>query len=137
MNFTGKVSTFGGAGDKGMGPRPGVPEGDTGLAFYEPAEANERPDIFTPAPDSEPLQATWKRLRPDFPYIALNVDRTRSRVEWRNTPWRITNPKTGKWVIGFLVDRGPGAPGRVCDVSYSIEDHLGLKTDDVVEVESI
>ena len=41
--MNGRCSIFGGPGDKGMA-------NDSGLALYEPKEADLRPDIFTPAP---------------------------------------------------------------------------------------
>lgn len=137
MLFQGKCSTFGGANDKGMGPRPGKPEGDTGLSFYEPFEADLRPDIFLPAPADFPLQETWKRLRPEFPYIALNVDHSKTRIEWRIIPWSVCNPKTGQWAVAFLVDRGPGDPRRVCDLSPGIASRLRLETDDDVVVSDL
>lgn len=133
----GKCSYFGGIDDKGMGPRPGMPNGDTGLAFYEPHEANKRHDIFHKAPEGEPNQQTWKRLRLDFPYIAMRFDKTVPRTVRREMPYKITNIKTGKWAIGFPVDWGPGIETRLIDVSPGLMARLGLTTDDEVEVEEL
>jgi len=124
----GRCSEFGGIHDEGM-------KNDTGLAFYEPHEANLRPDIFLPAPADNPSQETWKRLRPDFPYIALNLPHYYERSDAQKTPFKITNPKTKQWVIAFVVDRGPGAKGRVVDLSPCIMARLRIETDDIVQVD--
>ena len=145
MIFKGHWSTFGGPSDSGMLPRPGMPAGDSGIAFYENNELNKRPDIALPCPSNEPDILSWKRLRPDFPYLALNVPilypgltgPVASRIAWRNMPWRITSAITGQSVTGFLVDRGPGVPGRVADLSYCIPPLLRLANDDLVIVENL
>lgn len=129
--MNGRCSIFGGPGDKGMA-------NDTGLALYEPSEADLRPDIFTPAPADNPLVPTWTRLRPDFPYIALRFSHNLGRRINQQTPYRITNPATSQWVIGWLVDWGPGErTGRLIDLSPCIAARLRVETDDVVEVEPL
>ena len=88
----GKCSEFGGKDDEGMFK-------DTGLAVYEPHEADRRPDIFY---EEDPKwieehpewakanpgerQPTWARLRTYFYYIALKYDKTINRKVWQNTP---------------------------------------------------
>lgn len=133
----GKCSTFGGPQDKGMLPRPGMPDGDTGLAFYEKLEADKRPDLFTPAPANEPQQATWKRLRnwSSF-YIALPLHINSDRKLVQSVPYKISNPKTGLWAPSWVVDRGPAAhTGRILDCSDFLLKYLGLTTDDDILVE--
>ena len=130
MKIIGKCSCFGGANDCGM-------SSDTGLALYEPHEADRRPDIFLPAPADDPKQETWKRLRTDFPYVAMRFSKVVGREWLQNQPWKITNPKTGQWVMGFVVDYGPAeSTGRVVDLSPGIMARLRIKTDDEVIVET-
>ena len=141
MTLTGKCSEFGGKDDEGMFK-------DTGLAVYEPHEADRRPDIFYEEdpkwieehpewakanPDQR--QPTWARLRTYFYYIAIKYDKAINRKVWQNTPWKITNPENGDWCTGFIVDWGPGADGRVVDLSPGIMKRLQLKTDQIVKVE--
>lgn len=125
----GKLSIFGGASDKGM-------ISDSGLALYEPAEADRRPDMFLPADAGNPNQPTWQRLRTDFPYIALRFSNLASlRAINQGTPYKITNLDTGQWVVGFLVDWGPAeSTGRIIDVSPCIARALRVETDDMVSV---
>lgn len=126
--MTGKVSTFGGKNDEGM-------KNDTGLALYEPHEANLRPDIFFPADPKNPNQPTWQRLNPYFPYMAIRFERPIDRKGLQLKPWIIRNPKTNKFVTGFVVDYGPHeSTDRIVDLSPQIMKTLDLETDDVVEV---
>jgi hypothetical protein len=137
----GKCSEFG-------GPHDEVMRKDSGLAFYEPWEADRRPDMFYPEdlgwikehPEWAALypngdrQPTWARLKVEFFYIALRCDSSLSRAVFQNTPFKIKNCETGDWVCGFLVDRGPGVVDRLVDLSPGIMKKLNLKTDDLVEV---
>lgn len=126
--ISGPCSSFGGIGDKGMSK-------DSGLALYEPWEANLRPDIFLPEDPQNPLQPTWQRLRVDFPYLAMRFSHALSRHALQLIPWKLENPKTKHFITGFLVDWGPSSStGRVVDVSPGIMSVLNLKTDDVVVV---
>lgn len=136
VTLQGRCSTFGGADDEGMKPRPGMPEGDTGLALYEPKEANKRPDLFYSAPDDEPNQVTWKRLKTRAFYCALRFDHSLPRHILQNTIVKITNPKNGESVEAYCVDWGPsGDLDRVVDMSPGCEEALGTQTNDVVDVE--
>lgn len=131
----GTCSIFGGKDDEGM-------KKDTGLTLYEAWECNNRPDIFLPAPADNPLQETWKRLKTDFPYIALrfkdDIAERPGRIRVQNTPYRITNPKTGQWAVAWLVDRGPHeSTGRLVDLSPGLARILRVETDDEVEVNEL
>lgn len=127
--MTGTASTFGGASDATMAH-------DTGLAFYEPWEANLRPDLFLPAPADNPLQETWKRLRTGAMYCALRVPNEYSRAYAHLFPWKITNPATKQFVFCWLVDRGPGVLSRLVDLSPGAATALRIDTDkQEVEVE--
>lgn len=136
----GKCSEFGGPNDETMA-------GDSGLAFYEPAEADRRPDIFHPEDpawlgkntewaDKFPnqRQPTWSRLKTEFFYLAMRFDHPTARIVLQNTPFKIRNLKTGHWCCAFPVDRGPGIETRLIDLSPGVMDFLKLETDDNVEV---
>lgn len=139
--MNGKCSEFGGNDDEGM-------QFDSGLALYEPWEADRRPDIFY-AEDPTWLeknpewaarykgerQPTWSRLKTDFYYFAIKYDKAIHRNFWQNTPFKVSNPENGDWCAGFLVDWGPGAEGRLVDLSPGIMKRLNLKTDDLVTIE--
>ena len=133
----GKVSTFGGAADKGM-------IADTGLALYEPTEAAMRPDLFFPD-HYEPKQPTWKLLNPDAMYCAMrfkelfptiNYAIGKGRIFLQQWPVKIINPTSRKFVIAWMVDCGPASEtSRLIDVSPGIAKLLELETDYEVEVE--
>lgn len=127
MLIRGRASEFGGIDDKGMA-------GDTGLAFYEPREADTRPDLFNRADSTVP---TWKRLKTDSFYIALNIPIGADRKWAQESKWMIINPKNDLNAIASLVDRGPGAPNRVVDLSPGLMQALELETDDFVIVQEI
>lgn len=132
-NLIGKMSIFGGISDETMEKSK-----DDGLALYTTKEADLRPDMFLPAPADNPNQETWKRLRTTFPYIALRFDETISREKNQLTPYKITNPKTGQFIVSFLCDFGPAeSTGRIVDVSPGIAAALRLQTDDDVFVSSL
>lgn len=135
----GKCSEFGGPDDNGMNGNAEDTDGkvDSGLAYWEPHEANNRKDMFMDAPKDNPKQEVWRRLRTDFPYIAMRFDKTLPRKILQNTPFKITNIKTGAWAVGFPVDYGPGIETRLIDLSPGLMKRLGLQTDDEVEVERL
>lgn len=121
----GKLSVFGGLDDKGMAD-------DEGLALYEQAEADKRPDLFGPMIQG---LGTARRLKEDAYYFAMRFDgKARRRAEWQLAPWVLYNPKNGKLVIASLVDWGPNErTGRVFDVSPAVALALGVKTDEEIE----
>lgn len=136
MIIRGKCSEFGGKDDIGMAGGEGDLDGleDTGLSFYEPHEADKRSDLFGAAPSNV---RTWKRLRVEQPYIALNIPIGADRHWAQNSRWIVINPKTGANITAWLVDRGPSAEHRVVDLSPGIMTALRLETDDVVVVEEV
>ena len=136
----GQCSYFGGKNDPDM-------QSDSGLALYEPAEADHRPDIFMPEDASwlsnhpewaanhpGKRQPTWARLRTDFYYIAMRYDASIPRKVLQNTPFRAKNPATGEWTIAFLVDWGPGEKQRLVDCSPALLKRLGVSTDSQIDV---
>lgn len=129
ISFQGKISVFGGAADQGMA-------NDSGLALYEPHEADLRPDLFDKPLASEPLQATWKRLRISSFYCAFRFEHDLPRWRLQETPVRILNPKNKKVVMAWACDWGPHPDtGRVLDVSPAVAAALEIDTDDLVGVE--
>lgn len=140
----GRCSVFGGKSTQygldsnGLGIYdPGMSK-DTGLAFYEPEEANLRPDLFLPAPQDNPKIETWKRLRVWAPYIALYVLPSEGRFFVQTAQIRVVNLTTLAWVVANIVDRGPAVDtGRLVDVSPGIMDLLRIETDDEVGITSV
>jgi hypothetical protein len=130
MKMEGKISSFGGPDDTGM-------RYDEGLAFYEHREADLRTDLFLPR-SADPFQGTSKRLRcHEAYYVALNVPNTFTRLIFQQSLWKIANLRTGIYAVCYLVDRGPGAKGRLVDASNKVLDVIGVNTDDEVEVSEV
>lgn len=129
MKISGKISFFGGPLDSGMKPTEG-------LAYYEHHEADLRPDLFSPR-SSDPLEGTSKRLRNTHAcYLALRMVGDREKL--KNSLWKVTNPKTGQFLVASLTDWGPHeSTGRVVDASDAIGRLLRIETDDEVMVELI
>ena len=126
--ITGKLSIFGGISDKGM-------IDDTGLALYEPHEADLRPDLFLPFESNDKSFPTWKRLKEDALYCALRFDHSLGRKRLQETPVKIVNLITKRFVMAFLVDWGPHEKtNRIIDVSPGVADILEVKTDDEVKI---
>lgn len=111
---------------------------DSGLALYEPWEADLCVGLFYPASAGSPNEPTWKRLKTNSYYIALRYNQKISRDILQTTPWKITNPKTRQWVMAFLVDYGPGeSTNRLVDMSPGLAAALRVETDDLVSVEGL
>lgn len=136
MRLIGKCSEFGGPDDQGMNGGKDDLDGkeDTGLAFYEPHEADTRPDLFNAADRSV---KTWRRLKIDSFYIALNLPLGVDRAWVQGSLWDVMNASNGKVVRAWIVDRGPSARGRVVDCSRGVLRAIGAKTDDVLIVEEV
>jgi hypothetical protein len=126
--FKGKMSTFGGPHDIGMKP-------DEGLALITEHNLQHYPDYFLP---SQPPGTTGlgRRLNPEKFYIAC-------RWDYNCTPGhallhilvKVANPANGRVAYAKPVDWGPSVDtGRVADLSPGLARHLGLRTNDIVEV---
>lgn len=129
ISLSGKVSCFGGASDEGM-------KFDSGLAAYEPKEADLRPDIFCDDDKFNPGIPTWKRLRITSMYCALRYNHSVPRKVLQMMPIKIVNPLDNKFVMAWTVDLGPHIDTkRLIDVSPGVMAALSLSTDDTVRVE--
>ncbi|MDH2402769.1 hypothetical protein QCM77_22815 [Bradyrhizobium sp. SSUT18] len=123
----GKMSTFGGPTDPGVGP-------DEGLALFEQIDVAANPDIFlqTQPPNTTGLA---KRLDPTVNYIACRWDIFATPREFLRTI-KVRVSANGKSEEARPVDSGPKpTTGRVADLSPGLATKLGLKTDDVCTVE--
>jgi hypothetical protein len=123
----GKMSTFGGPNDPGVGP-------DEGLALFDKSDVAANPDIFLP---TQPVNTTGeaRRLNPDSSYIACRWDTSATPRSFLRTI-KVRVSANGKTEEARPVDSGPDpATGRVADLSPGLATKLGLKTDDVCTVE--
>ena len=124
----GKVSTFGGPKDKGVGA-------SEGLALVDSNNLHLVKDYFLP---EQPPGTTGlaRRLNPKTYYIACRWDyKVTSRASLLNRLVEVTNPRTKKSAKAKPVDWGPNEKtNRVADISPGLADYLGVQTDDVVEV---
>lgn len=130
----GKCSFFGGPEDMGVSP-------SEGLAFiYDIADA---PQLFL---SYQPVGTTGlaRRLNVEQPYVACRwpyqSGEGGNKAQWREILLKemalVSSPKTGKSLKCFPSDWGPHEDtGRVCDLSPSALEYLGLQTDDSVRVE--
>ena len=138
---SGKMSTFGGPADEGVGPHEGlalVGPTDLGLWWYS--------SLFLPA---QPAGTTGlaRRLNPRAFYLAMRWNYARFSVDFlRGTVVKLTNPLNGRAIFARPVDFGPGDgsvidgeptpdTGRLADLSPGAATTLGLETDDLVRAE--
>jgi hypothetical protein len=140
---TGKMSTFGGPADDGVGPHEGLALiGPTDLAFWWFSS------LFLPqAPEGTTGLA--RRLNPRAYYMAMRWDYGRFSKDFlRNTVVKLTNPVNDRFVFARPVDFGPGDgtvidgeptpdTGRLADLSPGAATGLGLQTDEVVRCEMV
>jgi lysozyme len=126
IRLTGKVSWFGGPEDFGVAP-------DEDLAFIY--EVSDQPSLFL---DEQPPGTTGlaRRLDPETFYIATRWDYdVTSKSSLLDIRVEVRNPKTGKSCIALPADWGPHSDTeRIADVSPGLLDHLGLVTDDEIEI---
>jgi hypothetical protein len=128
LTLLGKVSWFGGPTDKGVSP-------EEGLAFIY--EMETAPHLFLPF---QPAGTTGlaRRLNPFVHFIACRWDyNTFPKVMLASQDYlaMVRSTKTGIALRAFPADWGPhGDTGRVADISLSLMEDLGIKTDDEVEV---
>jgi len=128
LKAKGKVSWFGGPDDDGVAP-------DEGLAFIY--SVSDKPDLFL---DRQPPGTTGlaRRLDPEEHYIAMRWDYDRYSKDFLrgDVVAKVYAPKTGRVFLAAPADWGPHtSTGRVADISPGLMEMLGIKTDDVVEVE--
>jgi N-acetylmuramoyl-L-alanine amidase len=126
----GKMSTFGGPDDDGVGP-------NEGLALFDKADLSnpKYAHLFLPAPPPG-TSGLARRLDPAQNYLACRWDyRTTPRAFLRNTQAVVVNARTGAQAFGTPVDEGPAeSTGRVADLSPGLAAALGLDTDNEVLV---
>ena len=122
----GKASYFGGPDDQGVSP-------GEGLAFIFAIE--DAPQLFLPF---QPVGTTGlaRRLNPYTHYLACRWDyAVTPKSELLKGVALVRAPKTGISLKAFPADWGPHEnTGRVADLSPSLIEDLGIKTDDEVEV---
>jgi hypothetical protein len=140
---TGRMSTFGGPADEGVGPHEGLALiGPSDLALWWFA------CLFLPQPP-EGTTGLARRLNPRAYYLAMRWDYARFSVDFlRHTVVKLTNPANGMAIFARPVDYGPGDgtiidgqptrdTGRFADLSPGAATALGLQTDELVSVEIV
>lgn len=126
FNTKGKCSSFGGPDDTGVTPTEG-------LAFISSVE--QMPQLFLPF---QPPGTTGlaRRLNPWVNYVACRWDYSVTpKPSLLQSMAMVKAVKTGISLKAFPADWGPNQnTGRVADLSPSLMENLGIKTDDEVEV---
>jgi hypothetical protein len=140
---SGKMSTFGGPADEGVGPHEG-------LALVGPSDLGVWWWSYLFLPES-PVGTTGlaRRLNPRAFYLAMRWNYAVYPVQFlRNTMVKLTNPANGFHVLARPVDFGPGDgsvidgettrdTGRIADLSPAAATALVLRTDDIVRCELV
>lgn len=132
IRIEGKISHFGGPDDTGMARFE-----DTAFVFDD-ASAADYPGFFLPQTPGFPTG--WgRRLDTTKHYIACRWDQLGVPKNFLRKPTSlitVLNARTGVKVTDVrAIDAGPAAwTGRVADLSNSVEELLGLKTDDIAAV---
>lgn len=128
FHVRGRMSTFGGPDDSGVGP-------DEGLAIVDDKTFEGLREYFLP---QQPSGTTGlaRRLNPEKFYIACRWDyKLTPKAFLRQSLVRVTNLRDGKTAQAKPVDWGPNAQTmRVADLSPGLAAALALETDDEVEV---
>jgi hypothetical protein len=140
---TGRMSTFGGPADDGVGPHEGLALiGPSDLALWWYAH------LFLPQPPPG-TTGLARRLNPRAYYLAMRWDYARWPKDLlRTTVVRLINPASGAHIFARPVDYGPGDgglvdgqpardTGRLADLSPGAALALGLQTDDLVTCEMV
>lgn len=124
----GKMSTFGGPRDTGVGA-------NEGLALV--SSVSQLPEYFL-AQQPPGTTGLARRLNPDKFYIACRWDFHKTpRAHLISTMVTVTNPVNGKSAQAKPVDFGPAiATQRIADLSPGLANRLGLDTDDDCIVET-
>jgi hypothetical protein len=128
FHVRGKMSTFGGPDDSGVGPHEG-------LALVDAGNILEVKEYFLPE-QPEGTTGLARRLNPETFYIACRWDYHQTSKDFlRRSMVAATNPRNGKTAMAKPVDWGPNiATGRVTDLSPGLATYLALNTDDLIEV---
>lgn len=130
----GKLSTFGGPKDTGVGPAEGlalITQDDLAEWWFR------RLFLAVQPPGTTGLA---RRLDPDAFYIAMRwSDHKISQETAARALFRLTNPhKAAPQVFAQGADFGPATRvKRLVDMSPGCADRLGLETDQIVRVEMI
>ena len=129
MKIEGKMSTFGGPDDMGVGPHEG-------LALVDHSNFHLVEEYFLPSQPSG-TSGLARRLDPDKYYIACRWDYKSTPKNYLiKTLVEVGNPDNGRYAQAKPVDWGPAAwTGRVADLSPGLAEFLGLETDDICTVE--
>lgn len=126
--WRGRMSTFGGPSDAGVGP-------SERLALVDDHNFELFKDLFLP---QQPPGTTGlaRRLNPEKFYLACRWNYQETPKEVLAQAWvQVRNPLTGQEAYARPVDYGPALwTGRAADLSPGLARHLGLETDDEVEV---
>ena len=138
---TGRMSTFGGPADDGVGPHEGLALiGPSDLALWWFA------CLFLAQPPSG-TTGLARRLNPRAYYLAMRWDYARfPKMFLRAAVVKLTNPANDRYIYARPVDYGPGDgtvidggltpdTGRLADLSPGAATALGLATDDAVACE--
>ncbi len=127
INLKGKMSTFGGE-DSGMAHTENL------SLYWAHHQCDNKPNLFKPR-DADLTQGTSHRLKESALYCAIRFN-PEDKEQLRDEEFKISNPKTGKYVMCALVDYGPHErTGRVVDISPGAAEAIGVETDDEVIVE--
>jgi putative chitinase len=127
----GKMSTFGGPDDTGVGP-------GEGLSLFDASDVAANPDLFLA---QQPPNTTGlaRRLDPTAKYLACrwDLDATpRSFLKLNTTLVKVTNPTTNRSENARPADTGPAiSTGRVADLSLGLAEALELETDATCRLE--
>lgn len=126
----GKMSTFGGPHDLGMGP-------DEDLALFSHLDLEDPKFAYLFLPASPPgTSGLGRRLNPDKFYFACRWNYSETSKDFlRNSLATVQNPQNGRSVDARPADWGPNEDtGRVADLSPGLAAALGLNTDDFISI---
>ena len=126
----GKMSTFGGPHDLGIGPTEN-------LALFDKRDLEDPKFSYLFLPDSPPgTSGLGRQLNPDRYYLACRWNYAETSKDFlQNSLARVENLQNGRAADARPVDWGPrAATGRVADLSPGLAAALGLNTDDLVRI---
>jgi N-acetylmuramoyl-L-alanine amidase len=125
FHVEGKMSTFGGPQDDGVGP-------DEGLALVEESEKSLYPPDFFLSPAQAGAPGLARRLNPRKFYVAARWPSSLTRGFLQQATARVANAAGTKVKEARAVDRGPALrTHRAVDLSPGLAKALSLETNDV------